>query len=239
MANPSVHYLGVVGTAGNADHARCAAQWERIKSERSNEYGPDGAYNFGACIHGERFIGRGWDRDSAANGVQDGINYNPGSRAICALVGTDDAITPELERAIADFATEAVEQHGLDWPLRPHSSYVATACPGDGLRDFIDRFNSGARPSVDAPAPTPKGKTMYCAVEMIWNEKSQPVASGKAYLISPNDRPLRALAGAIDGQFGVPSEVLQYTHPSVPCPIPTAFLSVEQYRALVGAGAPA
>jgi hypothetical protein len=142
MVSPAIHYLGVVGTAANQDHARCAAQWERIKAERASEYGPDGAYNFGACIHGTTYVGRGWDRDSAANGQQGGVNYNPGSRALCALVGTDDEWTPELERACADFAEEAFAR-GYPRPLKAHSDFVATACCGDNGRDFIRRFNAG------------------------------------------------------------------------------------------------
>jgi hypothetical protein len=142
MVSPAIHYLGVVGTAANSDHARCAAQWERIKAERADEYGPDGAYNFGACIHGTTYIGRGWGRDSAANGQQAGVNYNPGSRALCALVGTDDIWTPELEQACADFANEAFAR-GYPKPLKSHSDFVATGCCGDNGRAFIRRFNAG------------------------------------------------------------------------------------------------
>jgi hypothetical protein len=145
MANPSVHYLGVEGaTTIWRDHSWCVAQWERIKSERSSEYGADGAYNFGACnSHGIRMEGRGWNRDSAANGTQNGINYNPGSRALCVLVGTEDEITDVCKQAVNAFAHEAVEEHGMSWPLRPHSSYVATSCPGDNLRTVIEQVNRG------------------------------------------------------------------------------------------------
>jgi hypothetical protein len=142
MVSPAIHYLGVIGRAANEDHSKCAAQWERIKAERASEYGPDGAYNFGACIHGERFIGRGWNRDSAANGQQNGVNYNPGSRALCALVGTDDVITRELQEAVREFAEEAFAR-GFPPPLKGHSDFVATGCPGNAMRAVIDMFNAG------------------------------------------------------------------------------------------------
>ena len=32
----------------------------------------------------------------------------------------------------------------MSWPLRPHSSYVATQCPGDRLREVIAEINAGA-----------------------------------------------------------------------------------------------
>lgn len=154
VVNPSVHYLGVVGTTTIwRDHALCEDQWERIKLERSSEYGTDGAYNFGGCnSHGIRMEGRGWNRDSAANGGEDGVWYNAGSRALCILVGTDDIITEQCQEMIRVFANEAVDQHGMQWPLRGHSEFVATSCPGDNLRAVIANINVNPNP---APEPAP------------------------------------------------------------------------------------
>jgi hypothetical protein len=145
VANPSVHYLGVEGsTTIWRDHSWCVAQWERIKSERSDEYGDDGAYSHSLCnSHGIRMEGRGWNRDSAANGYDDDPEQeNLGSRALCVLVGTEDVITGVCKQGIAVWTEEAY-QHGLVPPLRPHSSYVATSCPGDHLRTVIEQINRG------------------------------------------------------------------------------------------------
>lgn len=154
VVNPSIHYVGVEGAIALQDHAQCVAQNARIMSERSDIYGDQGAYNFQLCnTHGIRFEGRGWGRDSAANGIGDynGVNYNVGSRAMCVLVGTDDEITAVCQAGIRAFANEAVNEHGMQWPLRGHSEFVATSCPGDHLRVVVADVNT----HHDVPAPPP------------------------------------------------------------------------------------
>ncbi len=142
MANPSVHYVGSnIGTLHN--HEACERVWNGIVRQHTGEYRPPPAYNFGVCNdHGQFFVGRGWGMDSAANGP----GGNQGSRALCVLVGPDDPISNVCAQAVNRWAHEAVEQHGLSWPLRPHSSYVATSCPGDRLREVISEINSGNFP---------------------------------------------------------------------------------------------
>lgn len=157
VVNPSIHYLGVEGATTQLEHADCITQNARIMAERSDIYGDQGAYNFQLCnSHGIRFEGRGWDRSSAANGQGDytGIDYNPGSRAMCLLVGTDDVITDQCVAGIRDFANEAVDQHGMQWPLRSHSEFVATSCCGDPARDAVAQVNADHAGTT----PTPKLK---------------------------------------------------------------------------------
>lgn len=142
VVNPSLHYLGVEGATTRQNHEDCVAQNARIKAERSDEYGPDGAYNHQMCnSHGVRFDGRGWDRDGAANGGENGIWYNAGSRSLCVLVGTDDVITDVCKAGIRAWANEAISR-GMQWPLRGHSEFVATSCPGDHLRVVVQEVNA-------------------------------------------------------------------------------------------------
>ena len=144
MANPSVHYIGSnVGTLNN--HATCTGVWNGIVRQHQGNYRPSPAYNFGVCNdHGEFFVGRGWGMDSAANGVDDDPeNENLGSRALLVLVGPDDEITNTCKKAISKWANEAVNDHGMSWPLRPHSNYVSTQCPGDNLRQVVYDINAG------------------------------------------------------------------------------------------------
>lgn len=173
VVNPSVHYLGVEGeTTLWGDHSQCEAQWRRIQSERSDEYGPLGAYNFGGCnSHGIRMVGRGWDMDSAANGGENGIWYNAGSRALCILVGTEDVITPQCQEMIRVFANEAVDEHGMQWPLRGHSEFVATSCPGDHLRAVITNINAD-------PAPVPAPPDDLSFLNLLLEDDMYSVVSG-------------------------------------------------------------
>ncbi len=164
VVNPSIHYLGVEGATTLQDHDACVAQNARIMAERSDIYGDQGAYNFQMCnSHGIRFEGRGWGRDSAANGIGDynGVNYNVGSRAMCVLVGTDDEITDVCEAGIRAFANEAVAEHGMQWPLRGHSEFVATSCPGDHLRVVVADVNNHHDKPAPAPTPPLEAPDMY------------------------------------------------------------------------------
>jgi hypothetical protein len=137
MANPSVHYVGA-GQIVTRDHRNCVNQFEGIRRQHKASGYRDIAYNFGTCNHGIRQEGRGWDADTAANGP----GHNSGGRAILWIGGDQDVPSIEAEYDIALFAREAFAR-GLQPPLRPHSSYVPTSCPGVLLRGFCDRFNAG------------------------------------------------------------------------------------------------
>lgn len=144
MANPSLHYIGS-NTGSLRDHTACTSVWNGIIRQHTGTYRPSPAYNFGVCnAHGLMFEGRGWGMDSAANGVDDDPEVeNLGSRALLCLVGPDDHITDTCKRAIGRWAEDAVVNHGMSWPLRPHSNYVSTQCPGDNLREVIEEINAG------------------------------------------------------------------------------------------------
>ena len=142
--NPSLHYIDAGHCAPTGDHANCERFWSNIKIQHADEYGPNSAYNFAVCnAHGIVMEGRGWGRDSAANGQQGGVNYNPGSRAMVMLVCGDDVLTTQLQQAVDQFAQDAYAR-GMQPPLKAHSDFVATTCCGDNGRALVAQVNAGA-----------------------------------------------------------------------------------------------
>jgi hypothetical protein len=149
-------------------HSECAAKVRSIQRFHMVTRGwLDVAYNFLVCGHGYRFEGRGWGVRSAANGTNEG---NAWGHAVCYLAGDGDAFTAEARTAIAAVAAGHRRLYG-QVTLRPHSSFRATACPGDAIRAWIPTYTTSA-PSpappptpTPAPAPTPtptdKGRLMY------------------------------------------------------------------------------
>jgi hypothetical protein len=107
-------------------------------------------------------MGRGWNRDSAANGQQDGVDYNPGSRAIVMLVGGDDILTVQIHEGVDAFYREALSR-GMEAPLKAHSDFVATSCCGDNGRALVATINAG-----DTPLPPVEGDeemVLYTTIE--------------------------------------------------------------------------
>lgn len=140
MLGVAFHYLGVVGRAARRDHAHCQAQWDEVVRSHSRTFNPPPAYNFGVCIHGGVFVGRGWGRLSGANGTR---SSNLTYWAIVALIGTEDEVTDALKIAMRDLAEQAPNVSSLD--IKPHSYFIATSCPGP-LHEWIaqgaPRFDS-------------------------------------------------------------------------------------------------
>jgi hypothetical protein len=132
----AVHY-----TASDADeqasHANCAGRVRGIQQFHMDGNGwADIAYSFLACKHGTVYEGRGRGIRTAAQGTDAG---NDGYHAVCFLgddtAGRDD-VTDAGRQAIADAVRHCNAWAGVD-EVRPHSSFKATACPGDQLRAFV------------------------------------------------------------------------------------------------------
>jgi N-acetylmuramoyl-L-alanine amidase len=89
------------------------------------------------CRHGYVFVGRGFGARSAANGTNEANDHY---FAICFL-GDDSAgradVTPEARRVLRSLIAEYRRRYPRARQVRPHSDFVATACPGDELRRFI------------------------------------------------------------------------------------------------------
>jgi hypothetical protein len=136
----AVHYSGM-----NADeerlHANCAGRVRAIQRYHIEEQGwLDVAYSHVFCGHGYVFVGRGFGVRSAANGTAEA---NDRYFAVCFL-GDDSAgradVTLEARQALEQLLGEYRRRYPRATEVRPHSDFVATACPGDELRALISRL---------------------------------------------------------------------------------------------------
>jgi len=106
----------------------------------------DIAYNWVVCPHGYTFEGRGWGKRSAANGTN---NCNSIYHAVCYLGGEGDPFTEPAKGQFVAVRDAWNGRYGRQAVVVPHSSCVATACPGDTIRNWI---KSGL-PGGSVPAP--------------------------------------------------------------------------------------
>jgi hypothetical protein len=136
----AVHYSGM-----NADeqrlHRNCSARvraMQRYHMEAKSWL--DVAYSHVLCGHGYVFVGRGFATRSAANGTKEA---NDRYFAVCFLgddsVGRSD-VMPAARRALLQLIGEYRQRYPGAREVRPHSDFVATACPGDELRALISAF---------------------------------------------------------------------------------------------------
>lgn len=97
----------------------------------------DIAYNHVFCRHGFVFVGRGFGARSAANGTK---HANDRYFAVCFL-GDDTAGRADVTREARDALQALLDEYRRGYPkardVRPHSDFVATACPGDELRALV------------------------------------------------------------------------------------------------------
>jgi N-acetylmuramoyl-L-alanine amidase len=136
----AVHYSGM-----NADeqklHTSCAARVQAMQRFHvDNREWLDIAYNHVFCGHGYVFVGRDFGVRSAANGTTEA---NDRYFAVCFL-GDDSAgradVTPPAREALQGLIAEYRRRYPKATEIRPHSDFVATACPGDELRALISRL---------------------------------------------------------------------------------------------------
>lgn len=139
----ALHYEGPA--MGSFPHTSCASKVRGIQAFHMDGRGwADIAYSAVVCPHGYVYEGRGKGRRSAAQGTNDG---NAHYYAVCGLWGQGDPVTDAAKQAYLD----AFAWLGGGGQRRPHSSFHATACPGDPVRAWI-----AAGLPAPGPAPTPK-----------------------------------------------------------------------------------
>lgn len=148
----AVHWAGGgVGDASN--HRVCLAAWRGFQAHHMAANGwVDIAYNFGFCQHGFVFVGRGLGVRSAANGTN---QANDGFYAAVWIGGEGDA--PPTEEAIGalEWIITAARKDGAGDAVKPHGSFVKTACPGPALTAVANRLNG--KPAPAKPAKSQKG----------------------------------------------------------------------------------
>lgn len=96
------------------------------------------------------------------------------------------------EATDADYATVAalvrnIRERRGDLPLRPHSAFTSTACPGAWDLDRLDREARG-KSSPSRPAPAPVKPTTAPPFPL-------PRRSGALYYYGPPDGPITSVAG--------------------------------------------
>ncbi len=194
------HYEGP--HMGEFPHDSCASKVRGIQKFHMDVRGwTDGAYNFIVCPHGYVFVMRGNDVRSAANGTNTG---NSSSHAICALIGENDRLTPELIIGLLD-ARDYMMFGGTGARVWSHRDWKATACPGSPIHNWVQ--SGMPRPGVTPPAPTP---TPTPPVDPAKCYESHPllkrgdVGSRVNHLQYLLNRTGAALVG--DGIFGVATE---------------------------------
>lgn len=91
----------------------------------------DIAYSWIVCPHGFIYEGRSWGIRTAAQGTTFGNDYY---HAVCWLGGPND-----IPSGVALDSISVVIREAPGTEVRPHSWFKITGCPGDFLRNWIDK----------------------------------------------------------------------------------------------------
>lgn len=143
-----VHWEGV--KLGAFAHDVCDDKVRGIQKFHMDGHGwVDIAYSFLVCPHGYVFEGRGWGIKTAANGTNFG---NDNYLAACYLGGPDDPFTDQAKQAYHDLFAEGRRRYDAI-NIKPHSSFKATACPGDVIRKWV--ADGCPLPNTGTPPPPP------------------------------------------------------------------------------------
>ena len=136
----TIHHNGPPANCVGEPHSRCEAFWRAVRSFHVNDKGwSDIAYSFGVCPHGERFVGRGWDKAQWANG-SDNVGADNGDDSewytVLVFVGGDDSThdneppTPRMISATAALIEEGRRTGRCGNRVTPHNFWKRKPCPG-------------------------------------------------------------------------------------------------------------
>lgn len=197
QAGTAVHYTASDADE-QADHARCADRVKGIQTFHMDSNGwADIAYSYLPCKHGWVFEGRRRGVRTAAQGTTAG---NDAYHAVCFL-GDDSAGRDDVTDAGRLAVRQAVEYCNA-WSgatgVRPHSSFKATACPGDELRAWIAR----GMPIITKEEDMPLNDADLKAVrEVVNTEVVEVLRAGFGGLVPGSDnQTVRASQGYLFGQ---------------------------------------
>lgn len=139
----TIHYEAVDVAIDAVDYS---GRVRSIQQYHQNHGYFDIAYNFVVAPNGQVFEGRGWDYRSAAQ-----ASGNPYSIAVCYLGGPSTPLTDPAANAI----NVLIAQRPME--VLPHRHWIATACPGQIIVDWLDagRPSSGVVPPPAPPQPGP------------------------------------------------------------------------------------
>jgi len=136
----TIHHNGPPAQCIGQPHARCSAFWRGVRSFHMDDQGwSDIAYSFGVCPHGERFVGRGWDKRQFANGSDD-VGADDGDDSewytVLVFVGGDDSThdnetpTGQMIAATASLIEEGRRTDRCGDRVTPHNFWKRKPCPG-------------------------------------------------------------------------------------------------------------
>lgn len=136
VAGVKVHYEGTPVPV--VAHSKCAGRWTAIRNSHlanPTEGYSDVAYNWAVCNHGTIYEGRGWGKQTGANGSQ---ALNRTHNAILWMGGTTGVVTPSGE-AVASIKEliRYLRSKGAGTDILGHRDGYATSCPGDAMYSLV------------------------------------------------------------------------------------------------------
>lgn len=160
----TIHHNGPPARCLGQPHSRCEAFWRGVRSFHVNDQGwSDIAYSFGVCPHGERLVGRGWDKNQFANGSDD-VGADDGDDSewytVLVFVGGDDstsdneAPTGQMIAATASLIEEGRRTGRCGDRVTPHNFWKRKPCPGPEFTALAASWDR--RPIPLSPVPSPE-----------------------------------------------------------------------------------
>lgn len=131
-----IHYEGT--PVPEVAHSKCAGRWTAIRNSHlanTKENYSDVAYNWAVCNHGTTFEGRGWGKQTGANGNQ---ALNRTHNAILWMGGSSGVTVPSAA-AVASIKEliRYLRSKGAGTDILGHRDGLATSCPGDAMYSLV------------------------------------------------------------------------------------------------------
>lgn len=131
-----IHYEGT--HVPDVAHSKCAGRWTAIRNSHlanTAEGYSDVAYNWAVCNHGTIYEGRGWGKQTGANGSQ---TLNRPVNAILWMGGSSGVTVPSAA-AVASIKEliQYLRLKGAGKLIAGHRDGFSTSCPGDAMYSLV------------------------------------------------------------------------------------------------------
>ena len=163
----TIHHNGPPANCLGQPHSRCVSFWDAVRAFHTNpepvgKGWSDIAYSFGVCPHGERLVGRGWDRQQWANGT-DMVGADDGDDrdwySVLVFVGGDTSTnnteppTREMVAATAALIEQGRRDGRCGLRVTPHSFWKRKPCPGPEFTVLARTWDNQAvlAPTTEVP----------------------------------------------------------------------------------------
>ncbi len=131
----TVHWFG--SPNGTSDHGKCDDLLRSVQAGHMAGEFNDIAYNHLVCPHGTVYEGRGFFRQTGANGYGE---VNRTYAAVCVMVGKDNPaswFTPAVQRALREILA-AWFAKGTGRTVKRHGFWTGSECPGPTIGPWVD-----------------------------------------------------------------------------------------------------